>query len=134
MRQTLLIVESDDESRGLYRWFLTECGYAVEICDDSMDCVMKLSRIMPAAVVLDLELRQGSADCVLSWLREHGLAREIPVILTASARNPHDVANMISPPVVSFLPKPFTLAVLMDRIRSAIATNAPEGSLPRGGA
>ena len=47
----------------------------------------------------------------------------IPVIVTATAGCPEDLAEFIEPPVVRFLPKPFALTALLASVHSAIATN-----------
>ena len=59
MKQTLLIADGDTELRDLYQQFLTDRGYDVETGSDGPDCLMKLRRLTPDAIVLDLELRWG---------------------------------------------------------------------------
>jgi DNA-binding response OmpR family regulator len=84
----------------------------------------KLRQRTPAAFVLDLELHWGGGDGVLAWLREESLMHGIPVIVTATAGFPQNVADAIEPPVVDYLAKPFTLTALLERVRSAAARNA----------
>ena len=77
----------------------------------------------PAALVLDLELRWGGGDGILAWLREENPAHGIPVILTGTAKYPQAFASFIEPPVVDYLPKPFALTALLEKVRSAVAEN-----------
>jgi hypothetical protein len=42
----------------------------VETASDGLDCLKKLRRATPAALVLDLKLHWGGGDGVLAWLRE----------------------------------------------------------------
>jgi len=128
MKQTLLIADGDAELCDLYQRFLVERGYEVETSSDGLDCLRKLRQLTPAALVLDLELHWGGGDGVLAWLREENLTHGIPVILTATAGYSQSFADFIEPPVVEYLPKPFTLTVLLERVRSAVATTAQNGA------
>ena len=121
MKQRLLIADRDAELCEVYRRFLTERGYEVETSTDGLDCLAKLRQVTPAVLVLDLELLWGGGDGVLAWLREESPAPRIPVLLTATAAAPPDMAEFNEPPVVDYLPKPFALAGLLERIRSAVA-------------
>src|SRR5215472_6746841 len=121
MKPTLLIADTDAELCDFYQKFLTARGYEVETASDGLDCLAKLRRATPAAVVLDLELHWGGGDGVLAWLREERAASGIAVILTATAGRPADLNEIIEPPVTGFLLKPFPLKALLERIRSAIA-------------
>jgi DNA-binding response OmpR family regulator len=123
MKQTLLIADGDAELCDLYRRFLAERGYEVETSSNGLDCLRKLRQLTPAAFVLDLELHWGGGDGVLAWLREESPTHGIPVILTATAGFPQGFAGISEPPVVECLPKPFTLAALLERVRSAVATS-----------
>jgi DNA-binding response OmpR family regulator len=85
MKCTLLIAEGDAELCEVYRRFFTERGYEVETASDGLDCLAKLRRATPAALVLDRELRWGGGDGVLAWLREQSEAFTLPVVLTTTA-------------------------------------------------
>jgi DNA-binding response OmpR family regulator len=126
MQSILLIAESDAELRDAYRRFLSGCGYDVETATDGLDCLEKLRRLTPAVCVLARELRWGGADGVLAWLREERATSGVSVVLTAMAGNPPDVAGDIEPPVVQFLPKPFSLAALLESVRGLMARTGRE--------
>lgn len=125
MKATLLLAEGDAELRTLYQKFFSERGYAVETAQDGLDCLAKLRRAMPALLVLDQELRWGGGDGVLAWLREQNLASELPVVLTTTGYSA-DAAPDIEPPVVKFLPKPFSLMDLLDSVRAATTKRQDE--------
>lgn len=128
MRQTVLIADGDEELCNLYGRFLGERGYAVETSPDGLDCMRKLRQLMPSALVLDLELHWGGGDGVLAWLREENPGHAIPVILTATAGYSQHPIQSLELPVVDFLPKPFTLKTLLDRVGSAIAKDQQRDS------
>lgn len=123
MKPPLLIADGDTDACDLHQRFLSECGYQVEAAVDGLDCLTKLRQQKPAALVLDLELRWGGGDGVLDWIRQESSMRGIPVILTATAGYPQEMAEFNESPVVDFLPKPFPLTALLECVRSAVAKN-----------
>jgi DNA-binding response OmpR family regulator len=100
MNQTLLIAEGDAELCGVYRRFFALQGWDVEIASDGLDCVEKLRRVTPVALVLDLGVRCGGADGVLACLREESAKSRVPVVLTTTAGDAPHMAVFTEPPVV----------------------------------
>jgi two-component system OmpR family response regulator len=128
MKPTLLLAEGDAELCDIYRRFLTQRGYEVETASDGLDCLEKLRRLRPTAVVLDRELRWGGGDGILAWLREESTRFVVPVVLTATTSTPAGIAEDIKPPVVTFLSKPFTLTELLESVRAAVANKGRDES------
>ena len=126
MKPILLIAESDAELRDAYRRLLAGHGFDVETAADGLDCLEKLRRLAPEVLVLDPELRWGGGDGLLARLREERATSGVSVVLTAMAGNPPDVAGDIEPPVVQFLPKPFSLAALLESVRGLMARTGRE--------
>jgi DNA-binding response OmpR family regulator len=120
MNSAVLIAEGDAELSEVYRKFLRKRGYAVESAASGLDCLEKLRRMRPAVIVLDRELQWGGGDGVLAWLRQERTMSGVPVILTATAGCSADGADAHQPPIVKFLPKPFTLSALLESVRAAI--------------
>jgi two-component system response regulator MtrA len=120
MKPALLIADGDAELCDLYQTFLGGHGYEVAIASDGLECLQKLRRVRPAALVLDLGLRWGGADGVLAWLRQEGAASGVTVILTATAGALPGLVGDLEPPVVRLLPKPFSLTVLLETVRTAL--------------
>lgn len=121
MKQRLLIADRDADLCEVFRRFLTEWGYEVETSTDGLNCLTKLRQVIPAVLVLDLELLWGGSDGVLAWLREESPAPRITVLLTSTDAVPPDMAEFNEPPVVDYLPKPFALTALLESVRSAVA-------------
>ena len=121
MKQRRLIADRDAELCQVLRSFLSARGYEVETATDGLDCLTKLPQVIPAVLVLDLELLWGGGDGVLALLREENPALKIPMLLTATSAAPPVVAECNESPVVDYLPKPFALTVLLESVRSALA-------------
>jgi DNA-binding response OmpR family regulator len=130
MKPTLLLAESDAELRDTYRALLRKLGFELETAADGLDCLEKLRRAQPGVLVLDRDLLWGGADGVLAWLREQGDSVVPPVILTATVCCPPDAPADVEPPVVKVLSKPFSLAALLEGIRTAVAEQGSEAARP----
>jgi DNA-binding response OmpR family regulator len=120
MEPNLLIADSDAALCDLYQRFLNRHGYQVAIASDGLDCLKKLRQERPALLVLERELRWGGGDGVLAWLREEHAVSGVAVVLTTTGSLSNRADDM-KPPVVRFLPKPFTLVALLDTVRAAVA-------------
>jgi two-component system phosphate regulon response regulator PhoB len=121
MKPTLLIADSDAELCDLFKRFLIKRGYDVETASDGLDCLAKLRRTKPVAVVLDMGLHWGGGSGVLACLREDWTTRGLAVVVTATAGHPLDTSDVREPPVIGSLRKPFTLPALLDNVRFAVA-------------
>ena len=129
MKPVLLIADSDAELCELYQQFLGERGYEVALAADGLDCLEKLRRLRPAALVLDLGLHWGGGDGVLAWLREERAGVAVVLTATGGYHSEH-----VAPPVVRFLPKPFSLTALLETVRLAVTGKGPAGPFDRRGA
>jgi DNA-binding NtrC family response regulator len=121
MKPVLLIADGDRELCHVYQKFLVRQDYQVETASDGLDCLVKLRRLKPAVLVLDLDLRWGGSERVLAWLREEDPMPKVPVVLMTTADPPEPGAELVEPPVVQCLGKPFSLTALFASVRSAAA-------------
>src|SRR5262245_45720944 len=112
MKPILLIAEGNDLLRDNCQRFLSEFGYQVQTASNGLDCLVKLQRVAPAAVVLDLELCWGADVGVLTWLSQDRTSPGIPVVLTAATAELPALVRDIKRPGVSFLNKPYSLTAL----------------------
>jgi carbon storage regulator len=130
MKPSVLIADSDAELCEFYRHFLGEQGYEVAIAADGLDCLEKLRRLRPAALVRDLGLRWGGGDGVLAWPREESAGPEVAVVLTATngchpgraedgpgACDPEGLRRRGAAHVIA---KPFRLEQLADALRRLV--------------
>lgn len=117
----ILVGDGDQVIRDVYRRFFARHGYEVEVADGGVECLAKLRRFFPDVLILDLNLLWGGGDGVLAWIREEIPAHGIPVILTGTAGYPQEFSEFVDPPVVDYVPKPFSLSALLEKVRSAVA-------------
>ena len=105
----------------VYQRLLSSCGYQVETASGGLECLGKLTDVVPDVLVLDAELNWGGADGVLTRLREEeSPILAVPVVLITSEVQPNDtIAHLIAPPVVYRLQKPFRLSTFLEAVSFA---------------
>ncbi len=80
-RQTVLVIDDDDDAREILRRSLDEAGYEV-VCAASGEQGLALAgEILPDAITLDVMMPQMDGWSVLRQLKEMPVVAEIPVIL-----------------------------------------------------
>jgi CheY-like chemotaxis protein len=78
-RRVILVVDSDQLTRLLFRFRLQETGFTVHSAKNGKDAIAKLRQIRPDAVLLDLFLRDKSAIDLLREIRTQPDTRDVPV-------------------------------------------------------
>lgn len=80
-RQTILVIDDDDDAREILRRSLNEAGYDV-VCAASGEQGLALAgELLPDAITLDVMMPQMDGWSVLRQLKEMPVVSEIPVIL-----------------------------------------------------
>ena len=80
-RPVVLVVEDDDELRGLYRDVLMIEGFDIHPCADGLSALRFLEHTRPALIVLDLDLPDVSGVDIYAELRAHADTHDIPVVI-----------------------------------------------------
>jgi DNA-binding response OmpR family regulator len=125
MAPTVLIADADRDLCELYRRFFSRHGWQVQTSGGGLECLAQLRQCSPHLLILDLQLPWGGAEGLLAVMRDDpGLAR-VPVILTSTEASPEAPAGLVLPPVVQALWKPFSLAVLLNIVRSGLGKGQP---------
>ena len=109
----ILIVDDEQAITELLAEVLTDAGYRVRIAYNGTEALAAIKEYPPALILLDYMLPGISGRDVVRALRAQGYAR-LPVIMmsaTASAE------PLLQAGATDFLPKPFFLDELLERVR-----------------
>jgi CheY-like chemotaxis protein len=118
-RQTILVVEDDEDLRRLFRTALSLAGYDVVEAGDGLEALRRIDHTPPDLVVLDLVLPVLSGIVVQQEIAAHALTRQVPiVVITGSGIDPAGVK------VECFLRKPISPDQLLEAVRSCLASAA----------
>ena len=116
-RQTILVVEDDEDLRRLFRTALALAGYDVIEAGDGLEALQRIDHVIPHLVVLDLVLPGMSGIVVQQELAAQALTRQIPVVvITGSAIDPSELN------VACLLRKPISPDQLIDAVRNCLAS------------
>lgn len=120
----VLLVEDDVVVAHLVRHTLEGMGLTVRTETDGALAVTRLTTPgvpVPAVVLLDWELPGMDGLTVLRRLREAGTLERTRVIMLTSRSTEHDVLAAIRGGAVDHVPKPFSVPVLVERVRRVLA-------------
>ncbi|MGE3805539.1 MAG: response regulator [Gemmataceae bacterium] len=115
-RPLLLVVEEDEHLARFFRRFLSERGFEVATAAAQADCLTKLERLYPDAMLLDHELPNRASDEILSTLRTGKSFKPTPVVMV-SDMSPSD--ERWQSPVVAWVQKPFRLVDIVHALGQA---------------
>jgi len=113
MTMRVLVGEPNPSMSEMVALFLLGAGYRVETAGDGLECLSKLRETQPERLVLSRDLLWGGADGVLACMRDDHTIPDVPVVLLISDGASEDLADLIRPPVVACLRRPFHLSNLL---------------------
>ena len=118
-KQTVLVVEDDEDLRRLFRTALTLAGYDVEEAGDGLEALKKIDMAPPSLVVLDLMLPQISGFVVHQEIAAHVLTRQIPVVIITGSSAALDQTG-----AACVLRKPISPEQLVSTVESCLGSGS----------
>jgi len=119
---TLLVVDDDTETRYLLSAMLEAEGYTTVLAASGNQALDILSRVSPAAILLDLLMPEMDGFEVLRRIREDRMSRDIPVfILTAKDLTEQDLSNLAGQTRALFLKGDAWRKALLAQLRRAVS-------------
>jgi chemosensory pili system protein ChpA (sensor histidine kinase/response regulator) len=95
MIRTILVIEDDAETARFFSLVLEKAGFAVEILRDGQLALNRLAEIVPALVLLDLNMPSVSGVEILRHMRaEARLAGVKVIVVTANPQMAEEVYEM----------------------------------------
>ncbi|WP_295430366.1 response regulator [uncultured Thiodictyon sp.] len=127
----LLIVEDSDEDFALTRWALGRAGCERPLLrttrvDDTLallcPCALppQPERVRPCAVLLDLNLSDGTGLEVLEALRADRADRPLPIVVMTTSKNPRDIAQCYRLGAAGYLIKPMERDLFAEQMHAFV--------------
>jgi CheY-like chemotaxis protein len=118
-RQTILVVEDDEDLRRLFRTALILAGFDVLEAGDGLEALLRIDQSPPDLVVLDIVLPRLSGIAVQQEIAAQAVTRQIPiVVITGSSLEPDAMQ------VACFLRKPVSPEQLVEAVERCLAAGA----------
>ena len=119
-KESILVVEDEDDIRELLRYNLAKEGYQVT-CSASGEEAMKAVRAaMPDLVLLDLMLPGLDGLEVCRFLKQDHRTRNLPIIMLTAKGEEADIVAGLELGADDYVTKPFSLRVLLARLRAVL--------------
>jgi two-component system, OmpR family, response regulator len=129
--QTVLVVEDDEELRGLLGRGLREEGFAVEAVATGAAALDRVPAVEPDVLVVDIGLPDADGRDVCQALRARGV--QTPVLFLTARDALVDRIAGFDAGGDDYLPKPFALAELVVRLRALLRRVGANGAVEAAG-
>jgi DNA-binding response OmpR family regulator len=128
----ILVVDDDAKIVRLVRTYLEREGYAVVTAADGPAALDAIETHQPALVVLDLMLPELDGRAVIRAVRRDNEAAATPIIILSARGSTIDRIAGLEDGADDYLPKPFSPAELVLRVKSLLRRATPATPAARG--
>ena len=129
--QSILVVEDDDELRGVLGRGLREEGFAVEVAATGAELLERIEQAAPDALVIDIGLPDADGRDLCQALRARGIAAPV-LFLTARDALVDRIAGFDAGGD-DYLAKPFAFVELVARLEALLRRSGGDGVLDAAG-
>lgn len=119
----VLVVDDDLITRKLMERLLVTDGYAVRLAGSRDEFIGAMRQApQPALILLDVNMPDMDGFSVLTRLRQHAAARNVPVVMVTASAAPEEVARAFSLGADGYLSKPFKVGVVRSLLKEIFGT------------
>jgi DNA-binding response OmpR family regulator len=123
MNTPILVVDDDPKIVSLVKMYLEREGFRVTTASDGRSALSAIDDAPPQLIVLDLMLPELDGMTVMRRVREHSA---VPVVMLSARGSAADRVYGISEGADDYLPKPFSPAELVVRVKAVLRRAAPQ--------
>jgi two-component system response regulator VicR len=125
----IVCVEDEPEMIDLIKLILTRKGFEVLGANGGAKGLALIKKEQPDLVLLDLMMPEMDGWQVYQQLKADEATQDIPVIVvTAKAQNIDKVLGLHIAKVDDYIPKPFSLQELVDRVEAVLQRREAQGA------
>lgn len=129
MRPLILIVEDEDPQQKILSYNLKSAGFDVLQAFDGEEAVLLLAERTPDLIILDWMLPQISGIELCRRWRRRSETANIPIIMLTARGDEQDRLRGLDTGADDFIPKPFSPAELIARVRAVLRRTKPSFGL-----
>ncbi len=105
-RQTVLVVDDEENIRDSIKRALERTGYAVHVAGDARSALARMEQTAVDLVLCDIRLPEADGLNVLGWIREHH--PQTPVVMMTGYASIESAVEAIQHGAADYLAKPFS--------------------------
>lgn len=126
--KTILVVDDNEDIRGLLSLVLQNEGYEVHTAEDGAQALEKTYEIKPDLVLLDVMMPGLSGLEVLSTIREHKdkKVNQVPIMMITAKSTIDDIDAAVELGASSYIVKPFRPANLAEKVQAIFDGDIPD--------
>lgn len=118
--KNILVIEDNHAILDVITLILQSESYKVNGLNKSADMMMHIDQFKPHLIILDIMLPDGDGRTLLKEIRTNPLTENIPVLMISAKYTAQNIQHGEYKPN-GFLPKPFDIDDLLDRIEGIMA-------------
>lgn len=130
-RETILVVEDDENIQQLVGYNLAKAGFHVLYADNGEQALSVIKREKPELIVLDLMLPGLSGFEICKLVRKDPKTKNLPIVMLTAKSEENDMAAGLDIGADDYITKPFSPKILISRIKAALRRK--EGLSEEGG-
>ena len=119
-RETILVVEDDENIQQLVGYNLAKAGFHVLYADNGEQALNVIKREKPELIVLDLMLPGLSGFEICKLVRKDPKTKSLPIVMLTAKSEEDDMAAGLDLGADDYITKPFSPKILISRIKAAL--------------
>jgi two-component system cell cycle response regulator DivK len=121
MNGSILLIEDNEQNRYLLTFLLERHGYTVHAVADGARGIEAARRLLPALILLDIQLPTMDGYAVARALRENEALRDIPILAVTSHAMTGDREKALEAGCSGYIEKPIDPATFVAQMAAALA-------------
>jgi two-component system cell cycle response regulator DivK len=127
MKRTILVIEDNEQNRYLLTFLLEQRGYEVVSAADGPSGLEIARTLVPALVLLDIQLPRMDGYAVARALRQNESLRQTPIIAVTSYAMPGDREKALAAGCTGYIEKPINPDTFVAEMERALPPPRAEG-------
>jgi CheY-like chemotaxis protein len=123
----ILVVDDEQPLARILSFALQNEGCAVEVAGDGIDCMNKIARFEPDAVLMDIMMPKLDGLETIRLLRQNQLHRGIMIVAISAKAAPVAQQAALDAGADLFIKKPFQIARVVDEVMNRLTAGDSSG-------
>lgn len=119
----ILVIEDDRSLADVLDYNLAKCGYQVSVARDGRDGLQQAEVKVPDLVLLDLMLPEMDGLTICRRLRANKVTRDMLIVMLSAKSEESDQIVGFSLGADDYISKPFSIRVLLERLKALLRRN-----------